>query len=168
MVISHCFLRIYSLPLAAGETHSVPSVEWFYAFDIHCNSFFPLSLLLYILQYLLIFVLFNHGYIALFLSNTLYIVALGYYYYITFLGFTGIFLNTSPVICFLSCYEYHGLISFSFKVLAKHTMDFDTISCLYYPVYFIRLCATSLWDLLQRHGLCNQFLFRDCSKVLIN
>ena len=34
-------------------------VEWMYAFDIHCNSFFPLFLLLYVLQFFLLPFLLN-------------------------------------------------------------------------------------------------------------
>ena len=37
------FLRRRNLPSHAVEQH----VEWLYAFDVHCNSYFPLFLLLY-------------------------------------------------------------------------------------------------------------------------
>eukprot|EP01127_Copromyxa_protea_P010758 TRINITY_DN2653_c0_g1_i1.p1 TRINITY_DN2653_c0_g1~~TRINITY_DN2653_c0_g1_i1.p1 ORF type:complete len:260 (-),score=42.59 TRINITY_DN2653_c0_g1_i1:19-798(-) len=91
---------------ATGKLSTSPSVEWLYAFDIHCNSFFPLYIFLYVLQYLLVFVLYQENYVSLFLSNTLYIVALGYYYYITFLGFTALkFLQNTQwiLIPYLGC-----------------------------------------------------------------
>eukprot|EP01125_Pyxidicula_operculata_P012711 TRINITY_DN4188_c0_g1_i2.p1 TRINITY_DN4188_c0_g1~~TRINITY_DN4188_c0_g1_i2.p1 ORF type:complete len:209 (+),score=21.57 TRINITY_DN4188_c0_g1_i2:160-786(+) len=80
-------------------SHTVDqSVEWLYAFDIHCNSFFPLFILLYVVQYLLLPVLYTTGILSAILSNTLYIIALGYYHYITFLGFTALpFLQNTQV-----------------------------------------------------------------------
>ena len=33
---------------------SSTQVEWLHAFDIHCNAFFPLFLLLYVVQYMLL------------------------------------------------------------------------------------------------------------------
>jgi len=37
--------------LTVHHNHSVKqNVEWLYAFDIHCNSFFPLFMLIYLLQ----------------------------------------------------------------------------------------------------------------------
>jgi hypothetical protein len=45
--------------LLQSPPHSVPqSIEWAYAFDIHCNSFFPLFLILYGNFYNTIFTLF--------------------------------------------------------------------------------------------------------------
>eukprot|EP01126_Amoeba_proteus_P000096 TRINITY_DN1003_c0_g2_i4.p1 TRINITY_DN1003_c0_g2~~TRINITY_DN1003_c0_g2_i4.p1 ORF type:complete len:254 (+),score=24.13 TRINITY_DN1003_c0_g2_i4:74-835(+) len=71
------------------EKSATYSVEWGYSFDIHCNSFFPVFVLLYVVQFFFFF-LNSTGYVSLFLSNTLYIVALGYYHYITFLGYTSL------------------------------------------------------------------------------
>jgi len=38
----------------AGSHNTEQRVEWLYAFDVHCNSFFPLFILLYVVQYLLL------------------------------------------------------------------------------------------------------------------
>ena len=54
---------------AAAERHE--SVEWLYAFDVHCNAFLPLFLLLHVLQYLLLPLLLRHGFLAAFMSNSL-------------------------------------------------------------------------------------------------
>ena len=62
-------------------------VEWLYAFDVHCNSFFPVFMLLYVLQYFLILFLLRDYRISVVISNLLYAFALSYYCYITFLGF---------------------------------------------------------------------------------
>lgn len=46
-------------------------VEWLYAFDVHCNGLFVLSLLLHVLQYLLLPLLLRRGFWPALLSNTL-------------------------------------------------------------------------------------------------
>jgi len=72
------------------------TVEWQYAFDIHCNAFVPLFLLLYVLQYLLLPVLLRPGALPALLSNTLYALALGLYHFVTFLGYNELpFLRSS-------------------------------------------------------------------------
>jgi len=72
--------------------HSVEqSVEWLYAFDIHCNSFFPLFILLYVVQYFLLPVLYSRTFfLSTLLSDLLYAIGFAYYYYITFLGYTAL------------------------------------------------------------------------------
>jgi len=72
----------------AVHTHVVEQrVEWLYAFDIHCNSYFPLFVVLYVIQYFLSPLLIAHGFISTLLSNILYAVALSYYHYLNFLGY---------------------------------------------------------------------------------
>lgn len=71
---------------AAAERHE--SVEWLYAFDVHCNAFLPLFLLLHVLQYLLLPLLLRHGFLAAFMSNSLYAAAFSVYHYLTFLGYS--------------------------------------------------------------------------------
>jgi len=67
------------------------SVEWLYAFDIHLNSFFPLWVLLYVLQFFLLIPILAYptSFVSTFFANTLYLIAGIDYYYITFLGYTG-------------------------------------------------------------------------------
>lgn len=73
-----------------GDTFYVEQrVEWQYAFDIHCNSFFVLFLFLYVAQFLLAPVLASDSFAALLLGNLLYSLAWGFYTYITFLGYMG-------------------------------------------------------------------------------
>ncbi|KAJ1397335.1 hypothetical protein SESBI_31928 [Sesbania bispinosa] len=47
-------------------------VEWMYAFDVHCNSFFPMFVLLYVIHYFLSPLLVAHGFIPILLSNLLF------------------------------------------------------------------------------------------------
>jgi len=42
-------------------------VEWLYAFDIHCNSFFPLFIMLYVVQLILSPILLANGWAVTFL-----------------------------------------------------------------------------------------------------
>ena len=75
-------------------------LEFGYCFDVHCNSFFPVFVWLYVVQYFVMPLLMKKLWyvrirneqanllrISLFLGNTLYAVALIYYCYITFLGY---------------------------------------------------------------------------------
>ncbi|XP_031494827.1 uncharacterized protein LOC116260536 isoform X2 [Nymphaea colorata] len=62
-------------------------VEWLYAFDVHCNSFFPMFILLYVIQYFVSPLLVAHGFIPVLLSNLLFMVAFCYYHYLNFLGY---------------------------------------------------------------------------------
>ncbi|XP_039794369.1 protein unc-50 homolog isoform X3 [Panicum virgatum] len=62
-------------------------VEWLYAFDVHCNSFFPAFVILYVLQYFLSPLLVAHGFFPALLSNLLFVVAISYYHYLNFLGY---------------------------------------------------------------------------------
>ncbi|KAI4991400.1 hypothetical protein ZWY2020_039771 [Hordeum vulgare] len=61
--------------------------ELLYAFDVHCNSFFPAFVILYVLQYFLSPLLIAHGFLPALLSNLLFMVAISYYHYLNFLGY---------------------------------------------------------------------------------
>ncbi|KAG0232580.1 Protein unc-50 [Actinomortierella wolfii] len=66
------------------------AVEWQYAFDIHCNAFMPVALLLYVLQLVFMKLLLKNSWITIFLGNSLYMTAIVYYCYITFLGYNAL------------------------------------------------------------------------------
>lgn len=69
-------------------SHNVDQkVEWLYAFDIHCNSFFPVFVVLYALQYFVLPLLLSGGFFATAVGNTMYLLTFGYYFHITFLGY---------------------------------------------------------------------------------
>ena len=85
--------------------HSVEqSVEWAYCFDVHCNAFFPLLMLLHVLQLFLIkgvmqldavwplivsLVVSQEWFVSTVAANTLWLVAISYYIYVTFRGYSG-------------------------------------------------------------------------------
>ncbi|VBB29987.1 unnamed protein product [Acanthocheilonema viteae] len=69
-------------------------VEWAYCFDVHLNAFFPMLMLLHVLLPLT----FSHligfdAFLPRLFGNTIWFVAIVYYIYITFLGYTGILYN---------------------------------------------------------------------------
>eukprot|EP00887_Chlorella_sp_A99_P007806 scaffold20.g7806.t1 len=81
------------------HSHAVEqSVEWMYAFDVHCNSFFPLYLVLCAGQLLLCPLLLHAGLTARALSCALYALGLSQYLYLTFLGYSALpFLERAEV-----------------------------------------------------------------------
>jgi len=85
--------------LVQHRAHAVAQqVEWLYAFDIHTNAFFPTFLLLHVLQFFLLPLLLCRTYLALVAANTLYAIALSYYFYITHLGYRALpFLHNTEV-----------------------------------------------------------------------
>lgn len=62
-------------------------VEWLYAFDVHCNSFVPLFILVHVAQFLLLPLLNSESYVSAFMANFLYAVAFCAYFYMTHLGY---------------------------------------------------------------------------------
>ncbi|KAJ6804080.1 protein unc-50-like protein [Iris pallida] len=69
IVIATCcwFLTNSYLREETPNSHVVEQrVEWLYAFDVHCNSFFPTFILLYVVQYFVSPVLVAHGFFLFF------------------------------------------------------------------------------------------------------
>ncbi|KAF7126572.1 hypothetical protein RHSIM_Rhsim11G0160100 [Rhododendron simsii] len=89
------FLTNNYLREEAPNSHVVEQrVEWqvqklctLYAFDVHCNSFFPVFVMLYVMHYFLSPLLVAHGFIPVLLSNLLFMVAVSSYHYLNFLGY---------------------------------------------------------------------------------
>lgn len=76
---------------ASSPSHAVEQrVEWLYAFDVHCNAFFPLFVLLYVVQFFLCPILLSQTFLGTLLSCLLYAAATCYYFYITFLGYNAL------------------------------------------------------------------------------
>lgn len=63
-------------------------VEWGFCFDVHLNAFFPLLVILHFIQLFFYSILISKTwFIATLFGNTLWLLAIGYYLYITFLGY---------------------------------------------------------------------------------
>lgn len=82
--------------------NSNQDVEWAYCFDVHLNAFLPLLVILHIIQLPFLTTLINHDwYISAFIGNTFWLVAIGYYFYILFLGFSVLpFLTNTKVLLY--------------------------------------------------------------------
>lgn len=70
---------------------TIDNVEWGYAFDVHLNAFFPPLIILHIFQTLLYnFFISKDWFISRLVGNTLWLVAVVYYCYITYLGYNSL------------------------------------------------------------------------------
>lgn len=85
----------------ASTTHVRQQVEWLYAFDIHCNSFFPVFVVLYGIQFFMLPLVLGEGLVPLIFANSLYAMSLSWYWYITHLGYRSLpFLGNTEVFLF--------------------------------------------------------------------
>merc|ERR1712157_335357 len=65
------------------------------------NAFFPLFVLLYVVQFFLLPFVLGNSFFALLISNTLYAAAFSIYFYITHLGYRALpFLSNTEVFLF--------------------------------------------------------------------
>lgn len=73
-------------------------VEWGYAFDVHLNAFFPLLVILHVFQLFFYHILIaREWFVSTLFGNTLWAIALGYYVYITFLGYSSKFKTSRKI-----------------------------------------------------------------------
>lgn len=121
-------LWIISNKYLLKPTCRTEDVEWGYAFDVHLNAFFPLLVILHVFQLFFYPVLTSHsGFTSRLFGNTLWLVALGYYIYITFLGYSALpILKNSqvflyPLVVLLVVYV---LVTAGHINLCKYLMDF--------------------------------------------
>jgi hypothetical protein len=106
---------------------SIQFVEWLYAFDVHCYSFVPFYLILYVLQYFLLPLLLSQSLFSTVMSNILYLSAFSAYQYVTFLGFeclpflqrTQAFL--SPILLYVVIFFFACLLNIN---LSRNVLSF--------------------------------------------
>lgn len=108
-------------------THTVEQhVEWGYAFDVHCNAFFPLLMILHVLQLFLIKVVAHTWFISVVVGNTLWLLAISDYIYITFLGYRSLpFLRhteffLAPVLGVVLVYALALFFQWNFSLTVFH------------------------------------------------
>ena len=96
---AHAVLANAFLQDRSRGSHSVAqSVEWLYAFDVHCDAFFVYFLVAYVGHYLVLPLALGHSYAAMLLANALHLAATGAYWYVTHLGFRALpFLRRTEV-----------------------------------------------------------------------
>ncbi|KAL6707420.1 hypothetical protein ACN47E_004199 [Coniothyrium glycines] len=73
-----------------GEQSGNEELEFGYCWDVAIRAFVPVWLFLYALQFLCMPLVGTQHWVSLLLSNTLYLVALNYYFIITFLGYNAL------------------------------------------------------------------------------
>ncbi|KAK4511843.1 uncharacterized protein ATC70_003842 [Mucor velutinosus] len=74
-----------------ANTYAVAQqVEWAYAFDVHCNAFIPVYLILYVIQLFFLPLILKENWISMFIGNFMYCVALVWYMVGVFLGFNAL------------------------------------------------------------------------------
>jgi hypothetical protein len=84
-------------------------VEWAYSFDIHLNAYFPTLVILHLMQVFLLHESWHSTTAVFYFGNALWLIALSYYTYITFLGYstlpflkkTVLFLYVIPLLVIL-------------------------------------------------------------------
>ncbi|KAI9755700.1 MAG: hypothetical protein M1815_004695 [Lichina confinis] len=70
-----------------GQAPGADQLEFGYCFDVSIRAFFPVWASLYVVQFVLMPLISKHYWISLFFGNSLYLIAVGYYTVITFLGY---------------------------------------------------------------------------------
>jgi len=66
-------------------------VEWGFAFDVHLNAFFPILVILHFIQLFVYHALIERDwFVSTMFGNSLWLIALSYYIYITFLGYSSL------------------------------------------------------------------------------
>eukprot|EP00615_Pteridomonas_danica_P012827 CAMPEP_0114334072 /NCGR_PEP_ID=MMETSP0101-20121206/4141_1 /TAXON_ID=38822 ORGANISM="Pteridomonas danica, Strain PT" /NCGR_SAMPLE_ID=MMETSP0101 /ASSEMBLY_ACC=CAM_ASM_000211 /LENGTH=313 /DNA_ID=CAMNT_0001465229 /DNA_START=29 /DNA_END=970 /DNA_ORIENTATION=- len=99
VLLSGACASIANQKLMVHSVHSVAqTVEWLYAFDIHCNGFFVSFLLTHVVQFLLLPILLKDSLISVILSASIWALGLGAYVFITHLGYRALpFLNHTEI-----------------------------------------------------------------------
>jgi len=70
-------------------------VEWGFCFDVHLNAFFPILVILHFVQLFIYHAVIEREYfVSTLLGNSLWLLALSYYIYITFLGYSSLNMLT--------------------------------------------------------------------------
>ncbi|KAK8367993.1 hypothetical protein V6Z11_A01G009700 [Gossypium hirsutum] len=95
--------------------HKFNYLHELYAFDVHCNSFFPMFVMLYVIHYFLSPLLVAHGFIPAQLSNLLFMVAASYHHYLNFLGYDVLPFLERTFFSLSDWHRYHSIPYLDFK-----------------------------------------------------
>jgi len=103
-------------------------VEWGFSFDVHLNAFFPILVILHFVQLFVYHPLIERDwFISTVFGNTLWLVALSYYIYITFLGYSSlnILKRTNYFLAPLTILVFFYILTLGFNWnLSRSLMDF--------------------------------------------
>lgn len=93
-IIATCLRWYLNTHMRIQRIHAVEqSVEWLYAFDVHCNAIMGSFLFVSTAQLVMLPLLVSdstHTFLPALLSDTLYLAGIAYYAYITFLGYSAL------------------------------------------------------------------------------
>ncbi|KZF24578.1 UNC-50 protein [Xylona heveae TC161] len=83
------------------EPRGGDQLEFGYCFDVAIRAYFPVWVFLYVVQFFMMPLLSKDYWISIFLGNTIYLVAAGYYTVISFLGYNALpFLHHTELLLF--------------------------------------------------------------------
>jgi hypothetical protein len=86
----YCFdVRLLDLPILAGILAD-------FGVQVSIRAFLPLWVFLYVLQFLFMPLIARDYWVSNLFGNTMYLLAFGYYFVITFLGYNGMHENLRP------------------------------------------------------------------------
>ncbi|PRT52674.1 Protein GMH1 [Wickerhamiella sorbophila] len=88
VLISSVLWFVASKFLVRPNQNPGTKLEWAYCFDVHCNAFLIIYVLLYVVQFVLLPIIDRDNWTCMFLGNTLYLVALSQYFVVTFVGYS--------------------------------------------------------------------------------
>uniref|UniRef100_A0A8C2YN32 Unc-50-like protein n=1 Tax=Chinchilla lanigera TaxID=34839 RepID=A0A8C2YN32_CHILA len=77
-------------------------MEWGYTFEVHLNAFYPLLVILHFIQlFFLNLVTLTDTFIGYLVGNTSWLIAVGYYIYVNFLGYNALpFLKNTVILLY--------------------------------------------------------------------
>lgn len=88
ILLSGVCASVANQKLMVHSVHSVAqTVEWLYAFDIHCNGFFVSFLFTHVVQFLLLPLLLRDTLVSTIASASIWALGLSAYFFITHLGY---------------------------------------------------------------------------------
>mmetsp|Transcript_68625 Transcript_68625/g.191235 ORF Transcript_68625/g.191235 Transcript_68625/m.191235 type:complete len:303 (-) Transcript_68625:605-1513(-) len=134
LVLSGVCASLANRYLILHSVHSVAqTVEWLYAFDIHCNSFFVSFLLTHIVQLMILPLLLSDGLTSTLCANALWALAIAAYFYVTHLGYCALpFLTKTeyylyPVVGVVLLY-----VAFAFLAVAGYRFNMTRMVVSFY------------------------------------
>ena len=93
----------YACSYLTRRDNSSQTVEFGYSFDVHCNAFFPILVIMHVVQPLCWHIFIDgDSRLATFLGNSLWLLGIASYIYITFLGYAALpYIRGSEKILYL-------------------------------------------------------------------
>lgn len=85
------------------QTTQTKAVEWAYCFDVHLNAFIPLAIFVYGIQAIFWPLMSSTNIVSVLVTNTLWLMILTCYMYVTFLGYTILPSSSNTMVLLAAC-----------------------------------------------------------------